>query len=70
VRKRDVKSTFGRTSHSWRDIRTSLIAIGLPFMPMQEFHVIEFRWFYELQTNKNILIVCHVVLCFIGNLPK
>ena len=28
VRKRDVKSTFGRTSHSWRDIRTSQVAVG------------------------------------------
>ena len=68
-RLRDVKSTFGRTSHSWRDIRTSLVAVGLLFMPVQEFYVIEFRWFCKLQTNKNILIVGRVVFCFTGNLP-
>jgi hypothetical protein len=51
VRKRDVKITFERTSNSWRDIRASLVAVGLLFMPVQEFYVIEFRWFYKLQTN-------------------
>ena len=55
MRKFDVERTFGRTSLSWRDIRTSLVAIGFPFMPVQEFYVTEFRWFYELQTNKHIV---------------
>ena len=66
MRKHDVKSTFGRTGHSWRDIRISLVAVGFLFMPVQELYVIEFRWFYKLQTNKYILVVGHV-LCFTGN---
>ena len=64
-----MKSTFGRTSQSWRDIRTSLVAKGLLFIQVQEFYVMEFWWFYKLQTNENILIVCHV-LCFTGSLPE